>query len=94
MTNRLYDSTYLDQYENSIIWDDTINAVLFYTSTGESWDRTGGGTTSWSLENTLPYDSFYGNLLSLYPQPLRGYILFQIIVHLSQKPRILIFDKK
>ena len=46
------------------MWSNNINAVLFYAAGDESWDRTGGGTTSWYLENTLPYDSFYGSELS------------------------------
>ena len=64
MTSRLYDSTYLDLNGNKIIWGDNINSILFYRAGDESWDRTGGGTTSWYLENTLPYDSFYGDTLS------------------------------
>ena len=64
MISRLYDNTYLDLNGNKIIWDNSVNTVLYYAAGDESWDRTGNGKASWYLENTLPYDSFYGSQLS------------------------------
>lgn len=64
MTSQLYDNTWMDPNGNKLVWNNTINSVFYYSASNESWDRTGGCSTSWYLENTLPYDSFYGEVLS------------------------------
>lgn len=64
MTSQLYDDSWEDVNGNRLVWDNSVNSVLYYSAESESWDRTGGGNSSWYLENTLPYDSFYGAELS------------------------------
>jgi len=64
MTNLLKDTSSLDASGKQLFWDNNIKTVLFYPAGGESWDRTGGGSASWYLENSLPSDSFCGHELS------------------------------
>jgi hypothetical protein len=59
MANTLYDSTYLDTNGNQIVWDDDVRSVVFYDTSDEVWDRTGGGTSSWFLESSLPDGGFH-----------------------------------
>lgn len=60
MTNILYTRNYVDGDGKNIVWDNNIKAIKLYDASNESWDKTGGGTKSWCLENTLPSDSFVG----------------------------------
>ena len=54
----------LDINGSNIIWNNTVNRILFYDTRGESWDRSGGENASWYLENSLPNDSFVGTELN------------------------------
>lgn len=63
MTNTIVDTNYLDYADRKILWGNDVHNIYSYSSSNETWDRTGGGTASWYIENTLPSDIFYGNSL-------------------------------
>lgn len=64
MAGTLYNSAELDTNGRQLVLDDSILDVHYYTTVGESWDRTGGAQSSWYLENFLPNDSFNEDSLS------------------------------
>jgi hypothetical protein len=63
MATQVKDKDSVDANGKHLLWSNTVKNVKFYNAGSESWDRTGGGETSWYKENTLPYDSFTGNEL-------------------------------
>lgn len=63
-SNKIFSSSYVDSYGNQLVWDDTIKNIVYYSTEAEVWDKYGGGTHSWYVENELPNDSFYGDSLS------------------------------
>lgn len=64
MCSRLYDTGYRDVNDNRIVWSNNVISSSFYSTVGESWDLSGGGSTSWYLEDSTPSDFFYGTNLA------------------------------
>jgi len=56
----LYTYTYLDGNGNQILVNNNVNSVCYYSSSDETWDKTGGGCASWYIENNTPNDIFLG----------------------------------
>jgi len=64
MTNRLYDTSYVDGRGNQVVWSNDTKLVSYYSCEGESWDIYGGTSSSWYLENYRPTDFFYSTDLA------------------------------
>jgi hypothetical protein len=58
MADQLFTTSDLDSDGRQLVLDDQISHVYYYDASAETWDKTGGGSSSWYLEKYLPNDYF------------------------------------